>query len=147
MLEAHSPQRTAGCVVTQSPLRREARSRAAGHVAHRSPPSGSGAPAHVATLDPSLSGRRDPVPLDTWQHMGARSTPCLELKLVQRGTRSVGNRHCIHLVFDKHNYFNNLMQFYYSLQTKYYKAPGLALSSEFTCTEKSYKDTKCWTMS
>jgi hypothetical protein len=52
-----------------------------------------------------------------------------------------------HQVFNKNSYFYNLMQLYYSLQTKYYKALGLALPLESASTEKSYTDTKCWAVS
>jgi hypothetical protein len=67
MLEVHSPQRAIGRVAAQSPPHREAGSRAAGHAAHRSPPSGSRSMVHVVTSEPFLLGRRVLEPLDTWQ--------------------------------------------------------------------------------
>jgi hypothetical protein len=49
----------------------------------------------------------------------------------------------IYQVFNKHNLKSfNLTQVYYSLQIKYYKAPGLALSSDSGSIEKSYRETK-----
>jgi hypothetical protein len=74
MLEACDPQGTAGCVIAQSPPRREAGSEATGYVARQSPPSGFGATVHVMAPEPSLSGGRALEPLDTWQH---RSPPQL----------------------------------------------------------------------
>jgi hypothetical protein len=67
MLEAHDPQRPAGCVVARSPPHRKAGSSAAGHAALWSPPSRSEAMVHVATPEPTLAGRWVPEPLDTWQ--------------------------------------------------------------------------------
>jgi hypothetical protein len=41
----------------------------------------------------------------------------------------------------------NLTRIYYSMQIKYYKALGLALSSDSASIEKAYKDTKYWVVS
>jgi hypothetical protein len=90
MLEARCPQETTGRVAAQNLPSREAASGGVGHVALYSPPSGSGAMVHVASSEPFSSGRWVPEPLDMWQRVGARSTPCLDLKLVRRGTWSIG---------------------------------------------------------
>jgi hypothetical protein len=65
MFEARGPQRTARHVVARSPPDREARFEAAGHAAHQSPPSGSGATIHMVAPEPFLSGRWVLEPLDT----------------------------------------------------------------------------------
>jgi hypothetical protein len=74
MLVTHSPQETIGHVAARSPPGREAGSGATGHVAHRSPPSGSGATVHVVAPEPFSSGKRVLEPRDTWQ---PRSPPWL----------------------------------------------------------------------
>jgi hypothetical protein len=56
---------THGCA--EALLIMEAGFRAAGHVVHQSPPSGSRAMVHVAATEPFLSRRQDPEPLNTWQ--------------------------------------------------------------------------------
>jgi hypothetical protein len=66
MFDARGPQRTIGHVVSRSPQCREVGSRAAGHVAHRSPPNGSRAMVHMVVPEPFLLGRQDLDPLDTW---------------------------------------------------------------------------------
>jgi hypothetical protein len=67
MLEAHGPQRLAGCMAAQSPPHREAGSSVAGHATLWSPPSRSEAIVHMATPEPTLAGRWVPELLDTWQ--------------------------------------------------------------------------------
>jgi hypothetical protein len=52
----------------------------------------SGATGHVVASEPTLAGRKVPVLYDTWWHVGARPAPCLDLKLVCRGTQSIGYR-------------------------------------------------------
>jgi hypothetical protein len=74
MFEARGPQGTIWRVTAQSPPSREAGYRAVGQAAQQSPPSGSVATVHVAASEPSLTRRRDPEPLDTWQ---PRSPPWL----------------------------------------------------------------------
>jgi hypothetical protein len=44
----------------------------------------------MAALEPTLAGRLGAVLQDMWRCVGARPTPCLDLKLVRRGTRSTG---------------------------------------------------------
>jgi hypothetical protein len=61
----------------RTPLGRKARSGAAGHV-------------EVPEL--TSIGRRGPELQGTWQHVNAHPTPCLDLKLVYRDTRSAGYR-------------------------------------------------------
>jgi hypothetical protein len=75
---------------------REAGFRAMIHVAVSEPllsrGGGSGATGHVAALEPTLSGWLDPVLWGTWHRAGAHPAPCLDLKLICRGTRSAGYR-------------------------------------------------------
>jgi hypothetical protein len=59
---------------------------------------GSGATGHMAALEPTLAGRQDSVLHGKWWCMGACTAPCLDLKLVCKGTRSVGYRHTHHRV-------------------------------------------------
>jgi hypothetical protein len=73
---------------------------AAGHVALWSPPSGSGAllirevgsgaTGHMVASESTSAEGQGPVLQGTWRRVGARHTPCLDLKLVRRGTRSAG---------------------------------------------------------
>jgi hypothetical protein len=92
MLEARGPHGTAGRAGAQSLPRREVGFRDIGHVAHQSPPHGSGATAHVAASEPFSPGRRVPEPRDTWWRTVARPTLFLDLKLVCGGTRSARYR-------------------------------------------------------
>jgi hypothetical protein len=93
---------------------KEAGAGAVGHVVHQSPPmqggrvqsyathggvralsiikAGSGATGHVAALEPTVAGRQGPMLQGTWRHVGARPTPCLDLKLVRRVSTVVGGR-------------------------------------------------------
>jgi hypothetical protein len=52
----------------------------------------SGATERVAAPKPTLAGRQGPVLQDMWWRIGARTAPCLDLKLISRGTRSTGYR-------------------------------------------------------
>jgi hypothetical protein len=52
----------------------------------------SGAAGHVEVPELTSIGRRGPELHGTWQRMDARPAPCLDLKLVYRGTRSAGYR-------------------------------------------------------
>jgi hypothetical protein len=65
MVEARGLQGTAGRVGAQSPARREAGFGATRQVAHRSPPSKSGATANMVASEPFSRGRRVLEPLDT----------------------------------------------------------------------------------
>jgi hypothetical protein len=47
---------------------------------------GSEAARRVATLEPSLPGRRGLKPWDTWLRVDVGLAPCLDLKLVRGGT-------------------------------------------------------------
>jgi hypothetical protein len=60
--------------------------------AHLSREARSGATGHVAAPEPTSAGRRGPELQGTWQRVDARLTPCLDLKLVCGGTRSIGYR-------------------------------------------------------
>jgi hypothetical protein len=52
----------------------------------------SGVTGRVVASEHTLAGRQGPVPQDMWQHVGAHPAPCLDLKLVCRGTRSARYR-------------------------------------------------------
>jgi hypothetical protein len=52
----------------------------------------SSASRHMAASEPTLAGWQDTVLQDTWRCVGARPAPCLDLKLVCRGTWSIGYR-------------------------------------------------------
>jgi hypothetical protein len=84
MLETRGPQGTAGHVAARRPPSKEAGFGATGHVALQSPPSRSRATVHMATPEPSLSGRRSPNLLGTWQ---PQSPPWLGGRIWCRGTR------------------------------------------------------------
>jgi hypothetical protein len=47
----------------------------------------------MTALEPTLAGRQGLILQDTWWHVVARLAPCVDLKLVCRGTWSVGYRH------------------------------------------------------
>jgi hypothetical protein len=53
---------------------------------------GSEATGHMAAPEPTSAGRQGPVLQGTWWCMGSRPTPCLDLKLVCKGTRSARYR-------------------------------------------------------
>jgi hypothetical protein len=63
--------------------------------AHLSKEVRSGAAGHVVALKPTSAGRCGPKLQLTWQRVDARPTPCLDLELVPRGTRSSGCRHLL----------------------------------------------------
>jgi hypothetical protein len=90
MFEAHGPQGITRRVAIRSPPYKEAGSGDKGHVAHRSPSSGSRATVHVAASEPFLSGRRDPEPSQrVWSHSTCDSARAILIREV--GSRAAGH--------------------------------------------------------
>jgi hypothetical protein len=56
---------------------------------------GSRATGHMAMLEPSLAGRQGPALQGSWRCVGACPAPCLDFKVVCRGTQSVGHRQIV----------------------------------------------------